>query len=57
MLIEDYFQEIQLLFQSSVIVKSLNIESDKRGFYEGFIRGNITFKDNSLLHFREFVYV
>lgn len=57
MLIEDYFQEIQLLFQSSLIVKSLNIESDKRGIYEGFIRGNITFKDDSLLHFREFVYV
>lgn len=25
--------------------------------YEGFIRGKITFKNNSLLHFREFVHV
>ena len=25
--------------------------------YEGFIRGKISFKNNSLLHFREFVHV
>lgn len=57
MLIEAYFQEIQLLFESSVIIQLLNIERDKRGMYEGFIRGNIDFQDNSTLHFREFVYV
>ena len=57
MLIEDYFQEIQLLFESSARVNSLKIETDKRGMYEGFIRGKISFKNNSLLHFREFVHV
>ncbi len=57
MLIEDYFQQIQLLIESSGIVQIFNIESDKRGMYEGFIRGKIVFHDNSLMHFREFVYV
>ncbi|MDJ0903335.1 MAG: DUF6516 family protein [Xenococcus sp. MO_188.B8] len=57
MLIEDYFQQIQLLIESSGIVQIFKIESDKRGIYEGFIRGKIFFHDNSLIHFREFVYV
>ena len=57
MLIEDYFQQIQLLIESSEIVKIFNIESEKRGIYEGLIRGKIDFQDNSLLHLREFVYV
>lgn len=49
--------QIQFLIQSSEIVESYQIEEDKRGLYEGFIKGKINFKDNSLLHFREFVYV
>ncbi|NEN95997.1 MAG: hypothetical protein F6K50_10800 [Moorea sp. SIO3I7] len=57
MLIEDYFDQIDLLLSSSLIVKGLTIEREKRGMYEGFIRGKINFQDNSLLHFREFVYV
>ena len=57
MLIEDYFQQIQLLIESTEIVNIFNIESDKRGMYEGLIRGKIDFQDNSLLHFREFIYV
>jgi hypothetical protein len=28
---------------------------DKRGTYEGFIRGDLTFVDGSILHLREFV--
>ncbi len=56
MLIEDYFQQIQLLIESSGIVQIFNVESDKRGMYEGFIRGKLVFHDNSLMHFREFVY-
>lgn len=43
--------------ESASIVKLFNLERDKRGMYEGFIRGKIDFDDNSLLHFREFVYV
>jgi len=57
LLIEDYFQQIQFLIESSSIVQLFNLERDKRGMYEGFIRGKLNFKDNSLLHFREFVYV
>ncbi|TVP67028.1 MAG: hypothetical protein EA343_00805 [Nodularia sp. (in: Bacteria)] len=57
MLIEDYFQEVQLLIESSKIVQLFNITNEKRGLYEGFIKGHISFKDNSLLHLREFVYV
>ncbi|MBD2511589.1 hypothetical protein H6G91_30830 [Nostoc muscorum FACHB-395] len=57
MLIEDYFQEIRLLIESSEIVKIFHIENEKRGMYEGFIRAKLEFKDNSLLHLREFVYV
>lgn len=57
MLIEDYFQQIQLLIESSKIVKIFKIENEKRGIYEGLIRGKIDFQDNSFLHLREFVYV
>ncbi|WP_413173204.1 DUF6516 family protein [Anabaena azotica] len=57
MLIEGYFQQIQILIESSEIVKLFNIESEKRGMYEGLIRGKIDFQDNSFLYFREFVYV
>ncbi|MDF5739085.1 DUF6516 family protein [Nostoc sp. S13] len=57
MLIEDYFQQIQLLIESSEIVKLFHVETEKRGMYEGFIRAKLEFKDNSLLHLREFVYV
>ncbi|MBE9215060.1 hypothetical protein IQ247_20735 [Plectonema cf. radiosum LEGE 06105] len=57
MLIELYFQEVHDLIQSYDIVASFNIEYEKRGFYEGFIRAIINLKDNSLLYVREFVYV
>jgi Family of unknown function (DUF6516) len=57
LLIEDYFQQIQLLIQYTEIVNIFNIEIDKRGMYEALIRGKIDFQDNSLLYFREFVYV
>lgn len=57
MLIELYFQEVHDLIESYEIVESFNIDYEKRGFYEGFIRGIIHFKDNSLLYLREFVYV
>ncbi|MEH2228272.1 MAG: DUF6516 family protein [Nostoc sp.] len=57
MLIEDYFQQIRILIESSEIVKIFNLETEKRGIYEGFIRAKLEFKDNSLLHLREFIYV
>ncbi|KYC36913.1 hypothetical protein WA1_45480 [Scytonema hofmannii PCC 7110] len=57
MLIELYVQEIHNLIQSFEMVKLFNLEYEKRGLYEGFIRGIIHFKDDSLLHFREFLYL
>lgn len=57
MLIEDYFQQIRILIESSEIVEIFNLETEKRGMYEGFLRAKLEFKDNSLLHLREFIYV
>jgi hypothetical protein len=57
LLIELYFQSIQNLIESCEIVDFFTLECDKRGLYEGFIRGIIHFKDNSILHLREFVYL
>ncbi|MCL6752119.1 hypothetical protein KBT16_14570 [Nostoc sp. CCCryo 231-06] len=57
MLIEDYFQQVQILIESSEIVQLFHLETEKRGMYEGFIRAKLEIKDNSLLHLREFVYV
>jgi hypothetical protein len=57
LLIEDYFQEVRILIESSKIVKIFNLETEKRGIYEGFLRAKLEFKDNSLLHLREFIYV
>ena len=57
MLIEAYFGQFRDLIESCEIVKSFNLDCDKRGLYEGFLRGRITFKERSLLHVREFVYV
>lgn len=57
MLIELYFQSVHNLIESCKIVELFNLDYEKRGLYEGFIRGIIEFKDNSLLHLREFVYV
>ncbi|NJK65335.1 MAG: hypothetical protein HC941_01270 [Microcoleus sp. SU_5_3] len=57
MLVEVYFQQIQEIIESCVLVESFNLDLEKRGLYEGFIRGEINLKSNSLLHLREFVYV
>lgn len=57
MLIEVYFQQVHNLIEFAEIVELFNLDCEKRGLYEGFIRGKINFKDNSLLHLQEFVYV
>jgi hypothetical protein len=52
--IEDYFLQIrEVIEQCSASLT--NVTYDKRGTYEGFIRGEIQFVDGSRLHFREFV--
>ncbi|GAK51071.1 genome sequencing data, contig C329 [Candidatus Moduliflexus flocculans] len=55
MRIDAYFRIIQELIASSHIVLLSNITYEQRGAFEGFIRGELTFVDGSLLHIREFV--
>ncbi|NJL09802.1 MAG: hypothetical protein HC908_05225 [Calothrix sp. SM1_7_51] len=57
MLIEFYFQSVSNLIETYENVQFLNLNSEKRGMHEDFIRGIINFQDNSILHLREFVYV
>ncbi|NEO51740.1 MAG: hypothetical protein F6K54_00725 [Okeania sp. SIO3B5] len=56
-MIEAYFEEIHNLLESLIIVKSFNINFQKRDIDEGFIRGNIYFVNDSILHVREFISV
>jgi len=53
--IEDYFQKIKNAIEASPIVYLPSITYEKRGTYEGFIRGRIRFIDNSILFWREFI--
>ena len=55
MRIEAYFQQIQEAIETCPVVQTFNVTYDKRGTYEGFIRGEIYFIDGSILHLREFV--
>lgn len=56
-MIKAYFEEIRGLLESLIIVRSFEIDFQKRDIDEGFIRGNIYFVNGSILHFREFVSV
>jgi hypothetical protein len=53
--IENYFQKIQEAIQSCPVVQLSDISYLKRGSYEGLIRGELHFVDESKLHLREFV--
>jgi len=55
LLIEKYFRLLQKTVDSYAIVQSFDVNFDKRGTYEGFIRGEIYFVDGSVLHLREFI--
>lgn len=57
MIIEDYFQQIEMLVKDSLIVHSSSLNYDKRSTHIGFIRGSLHFVDGSSLHLREFVNV
>lgn len=54
-MIDEYFDQIKELLNRSSVVRSQDIQFDKRTSTKGYIRGNVFFKDNSMLHFREFV--
>jgi len=55
--IEEYFQHIQLAISSCPNVVTFTLDCDKRDSYEGFLRADITFIDESILRVREFVSV
>jgi len=53
--IEDYFQQFRQTIEACAVVQTFNVTYDKRGTYEGFVRGEIYFLNGSMLHLREFV--
>jgi hypothetical protein len=53
--IRGYFQHISNILALSPIISSQDIHTEKRTSTEGYLRGNITFKNGSRLHFRELV--
>jgi hypothetical protein len=53
--VEEYFQQVQKIIESYPIIQLTDISYNKRGSYEGFIRGQLYFVDGSMLHLREFV--
>lgn len=55
MRIEVYFERTRKVIDTCPILLSSNIAYDKRGTYEGYIRGELYFVDNSVLHVREYV--
>lgn len=55
MRIEKYFQELRHIIDQCASVQSFSITHDKRGSHQGYIRGEIYFRDDSILHLREFV--
>jgi len=55
LLIDQYFAEIRNMLANLLIVQRFELETEKRTDTLGFIRGNIYFRDRSLLHIREFV--
>lgn len=55
MRVEDYFQSIREIIDNSPFILLSDVTSQKRGSYEGFIRGELHFIDDSQLHLREFV--
>ncbi|MDL1911641.1 hypothetical protein FBQ81_13285 [Chloroflexi bacterium CFX6] len=50
-----YFRHIANVLALSRAVKSQNVHAEKRTPTEGFLRGDVVFKDGSRLHFRELV--
>lgn len=55
MRIEEYFNHIREIIGVSPLVQLADVSYSKRGSYEGYIRGELYFVDESVLHLREFV--
>ncbi len=54
-MIEECFQSLLSVIAVSPSARTPDIAFEKRSSYVGYIRGNIYFKDDSLLYFRELV--
>ncbi len=55
MLIEHYFDQIRTDIEQSLVIQTFTITYEKRSSYRGYIRGDLLFIDDSVLHIREFV--
>ncbi|MBV7337669.1 hypothetical protein KFU94_57460 [Chloroflexi bacterium TSY] len=55
MSIEAYFSQIQQLINNSGAATLVDVTYSNQGEEAGYIRGNIIFRDDSVLHFREYV--
>ena len=53
--ISGYFRYVSEILARSRTIKSLDIHTEKRTTTEGFLRGDILFRNGSHLHFRELV--
>jgi len=53
--IAGYFRHVNNMLALSRIIKSQDVHAEKRTPTEGFLRGDLIFKDGSRLHFRELV--
>jgi hypothetical protein len=53
--IAGYFRYVSGILALSRAIKSQDIHTEKRTPTEGFLRGDVIFKDGSKLHFRELV--
>lgn len=50
-----YFRHVSSILALSRLIKSQDVHTEKRTRTEGFLRGDVIFKDDSRLHFRELV--
>lgn len=55
MRVESYFDRVRKAVELSPIVRLSNVTYEKRGSYEGVIRGRVSFVDNTILEWREYV--
>jgi hypothetical protein len=53
--IEDYFRDLLEQVAASAIVRASDLNFDKRSSMVGFVRGEIFFVNDSILHIRELV--
>jgi Family of unknown function (DUF6516) len=53
--VDEYFAQLSELISACPLIQLSRITYDHRGTHEGFVRGELTFIDESTLHLREYV--